>query len=69
LGSDEMLPKENIYITEGDLLQKIIDFSLLPDKEKEQKWKLCRSIAVEKFDIEQTKFKIINVINEVNSLT
>jgi glycosyltransferase involved in cell wall biosynthesis len=61
-GADEMLPKENLYITETDLINKIIVYHKMPVVDKKHYQTLMRSTAVEKFNIEDTKLKIRRVI-------
>ncbi len=65
-GAKEMLPPENLYITENDLQEKIIAYSKLPEAEKEAQRAQLRSIACEKFDIERTKAGIRHVIEQVS---
>jgi glycosyltransferase involved in cell wall biosynthesis len=64
-GADEMLPAENLYLTEAEMIQKIIKFAEMPDDEKRLRQGQLRSIACEKFDIEKTKRQIRTVIDEV----
>ena len=64
-GAEEMLPPENLFITENDLQEKIIVYSKLPETEKENRRAQLRSIAVEKFDIERTKAGIRHVVEQV----
>jgi glycosyltransferase involved in cell wall biosynthesis len=61
-GVDEMLPNENIYITESELISKIVQFSNLSDAEKRGSQEKLRSIACEKFNIERTKSEIRQLI-------
>jgi glycosyltransferase involved in cell wall biosynthesis len=63
-GSEEMLPGSNLYITEDELVEKIIEYSLMPPAEKKVAQMGMRAIAVEKFDIENTKREIIQVIEQ-----
>lgn len=64
-GADEMLPPEHIYITETQLLQKIIAYSELPASERRQIHARMRAIACERFDVERMKTEIRQVIQEV----
>jgi glycosyltransferase involved in cell wall biosynthesis len=61
-GADEMLPKENLYITESDLINKIIAYYKMSVVDKKHYQILMRSTAVEKFNIEDTKLKTRRVI-------
>jgi len=64
-GADEMLPPENLFITNSELQQKIMDFYEFSDDEKISCSMHLREIAIEKYDIEQTKTQIRQVIEEV----
>lgn len=68
-GADEVLPPENIYVTESDLQQKIIEYLELPNSEKRRRQEMMRTIASEKFDIERTKREIRSIIDEVAAST
>ena len=68
-GADEVLPPENIFVTESDLQQKIIEYLELPNSEKRRRQELMRTIAGEKFDIERTKREIRSIIDEVAAST
>ena len=62
-GADEILPSENLYVTEAELQQKIISYSKKPEAEKQSCQAQMRYLACEKFDIERTKIEIRKVIN------
>jgi glycosyltransferase involved in cell wall biosynthesis len=64
-GADEMLPPENLYVTDADLQKKLIEYAMLPDVEKAASQTMLRDIACEKFDIEQTKTQIRQVIDQL----
>lgn len=66
-GADEMFPEENLYITDSELLQKLIDYYEMSDEEKSRCIEHLRSIAIEKFNIEETKDLIRQVIEEVGA--
>jgi len=66
-GAEEMLPPENLYITETDLQEKIIAYAKLPEAGKEAQRAQLRRLAVEKFDIERAKIEIRQVIEQVSS--
>ena len=65
-GAEEMLPPENLYITEADLQQKIITYANLSETEKAAQHAHLRNLAVKNFDIERTKAGIRQVIEQVN---
>jgi glycosyltransferase involved in cell wall biosynthesis len=64
-GSEEALPAENLFVTSRELLDKIVGFANLHDVERQRKQSSMRAITCEKFDIEQTKAKIRNVIEQI----
>ncbi|MEZ4867712.1 MAG: glycosyltransferase family 4 protein [Caldilineaceae bacterium] len=63
-GAEEVVPREDIYITGAELQQKIIRYYHLPICEKQRLSSLSRTLACEKFDLEQTKRQIRQVIEE-----
>ena len=65
-GAEEMLPPENLYITENDLQEKIIAYSKLPEAKREAQRAQLRRLAIERFDIERTKAEIRHVIEQVS---
>ena len=67
-GAEEMLPAENIFFTESELKEKIIEYSGTPANAKENLKMLMREIACNKFDINQTKAQIRDVIYSVASI-
>jgi glycosyltransferase involved in cell wall biosynthesis len=64
-GAEEVVPYEDLYITGAELQQKIIRYYHLPLCEKQRLRTLSRAIACEKFDLEQTKRQIRQVLAEV----
>jgi len=66
-GAEEMIPSGNLYVTESELLQKIIAYSRKPEAEKQSCQAQMRSIACEKFDIERTKVQIRQIIEEAGA--
>ena len=65
-GADEMLPPENLYVTDGDLQKKLIDYAMRSDTERAASQSLLRGMASEKFDIEMTKSRIRQIIDGMN---
>lgn len=63
-GADELVPEDNLYFTSQDLISKILQYSEMPDTEKKLKKEQIRQIACEKFDIEQTKARIRQLIEQ-----
>ena len=68
-GVEEVLPPEYIFATENQLLQKIIAYSDMDENERQLHQNRMRAIACEKFDIEQTKTHIREIIEEVGNGT
>ncbi len=64
-GVEEILPPENIYITETQLKDLIIQYADLKDFEKVTLQQQLRNITVSKFDIEGTKRELQMVIKRV----
>ena len=64
-GVEEVLPPDNIYITEDELLMKIGEYYNLEDIERLRHQDQVRTIAGEKFDSERQKAEILAIIDEV----
>jgi glycosyltransferase involved in cell wall biosynthesis len=67
-GADELVPEENLYFTNQDLISKILKYRDMPEDEKKLARQQIRAIACEKFDIEQTKASIRGIIEEVRHI-
>jgi glycosyltransferase involved in cell wall biosynthesis len=67
-GAEEVLPIENLYYFDSELIDKIVAYIDSPTEEKEANRAHMRAIALEKFNIEQTKQKIRGVIHEVATM-
>ena len=57
-GAGEILPADNLYASEAELRQKIVEYCSQPEEEKRRRQSLMRAIACEQFDIERTKREI-----------
>ncbi len=66
-GADEMLPEENLYFRDEQMLEKISAYIALPDAERLTVRAKMREIACDRFDIEKTKKTVINVIKSVGA--
>jgi glycosyltransferase involved in cell wall biosynthesis len=64
-GVEEILPQENIFVGESQLISKLIAYATLPDEEKHQLQKQSRAIAEGKFDLEQTKSIIRRILQDL----
>ena len=60
-----MLPEVNLFFTEDELVEKIITYSNLPQKEKNKAQLLMRTIVENKFDIQSTKWEICEVVDQI----
>ena len=65
-GAEELLPEENLYYTNNELLEKILDYCDRPAAEKQMEREHMRDIASNKFDINQTLFHIRGVLEDVS---
>jgi glycosyltransferase involved in cell wall biosynthesis len=65
-GAEEILPPENLYITDAELLNKLIQYFRRTDDKEVARIKL-RSIICERFDIEYTKVQIGMAIEDANA--
>lgn len=61
-GVEETLPAENLFITEGELQQKIIEYAELSEVERGRRQTMMQTLAQEKFDIDRTKAEIRQAI-------
>lgn len=64
-GVEEALPPENIYVTDSELKKKLISYSLLSDDERSRRKIQMVEIVREKFDIEDKKIRLREVINSL----
>ena len=64
-GADELLPEENLYVTGQELNQKILSFSALSSVDKNGKKRQMRDIVRENFDVDKTKIRVRQVIENV----
>jgi glycosyltransferase involved in cell wall biosynthesis len=66
-GADELVPEENLYFTNQNLISKILKYRDMPADEKKLARQQIRAIACEKFDIEKTKVRIQAVLEEAGN--
>jgi glycosyltransferase involved in cell wall biosynthesis len=64
-GAEEVLPPENIYITDSELMHKIIFYAQLSEDERAHQKSQMVEIAVQKFDIEDKKPRLREIIESV----
>ncbi len=65
-GIEDILPEENIFFTNTQMIKKIIDYWGKTEEEKKIERELLHNIARSKFDIEQLKFKMRELIEKKN---
>jgi glycosyltransferase involved in cell wall biosynthesis len=51
-GAEEILPQENLYTTEANLVKKILAYIALSEEEKEHCQNQIRAIAIEKYSLQ-----------------
>lgn len=61
-GAEEILPEEYIYSTEGELVQKLIDYYCMVEEKRREHLAYLRSIAVEKYNLMQSGEKYREVL-------
>jgi glycosyltransferase involved in cell wall biosynthesis len=68
-GAEELLPPENLFYTDRQLQEKILAYCDSSEWEKQRQRDQMRAIVRERFDIEQTKQKIRQIVAEVSLTT
>jgi glycosyltransferase involved in cell wall biosynthesis len=68
-GAEELLPQENLYYTDAELLNKILDYCQTSDFEKLEHKKRMREWAEKNFDINQTIQQVEQAIEDVAAIT
>jgi glycosyltransferase involved in cell wall biosynthesis len=68
-GAEEILPQENLYVIDADLMQKIVEYAEKVEVEKSYYQAQMRAIAEEKFDIKQTSRSVRHLIDEFGKIT
>lgn len=64
-GANELMPEENLYFSGCELRRKLHEFADLPEQEKRNRKARMREIAEEKFNIDNVKIQVRQVIEEV----
>ena len=67
-GAEELVPEENLFFLNTELIEKILHFSNLPQEQRVTSRALMREIAVQKFDIENTKAQIAQTIVDARAV-
>ena len=63
-GADELLPEQNLYLTDRELISQILEYSAAPDRVKRERKALLRERVIRNFNIDQTKIQIRSVIED-----
>lgn len=64
-GSEELLPQENLYYTDIELREKILQYCSISEKEKLRQKMRMRSFAEKNFDINQTIKQVVQTVDDV----
>jgi glycosyltransferase involved in cell wall biosynthesis len=64
-GADELLPKENLFLTDSELHARILEYANLPEEEQRLRQEEMRQRACDKFDLALIKRQIRAVVEEV----
>lgn len=67
-GAEEVLPAENLYVTEPELIERLLEYWDLPEPSKRARMLQMQNIASDKFDSERQKIEIRRVIDEAMAL-
>jgi len=65
-GADELLPQENLFFTHDEMNKKILNYCDGCETEKQRTRESMRAWAVEKFDINQTKRQIREIVENIS---
>jgi glycosyltransferase involved in cell wall biosynthesis len=68
-GADELLPEENLYYTDEELIHRILDYCRMSDTQKQEQRKRMREWAEKNFDIDQTIKQVVQAIEEAAKVT
>jgi glycosyltransferase involved in cell wall biosynthesis len=63
-GADELLPVENLYFTDNQLKERILEYSALPQDEKQRRLADLQKMVADRFNVDQTKVAVRRVIEE-----
>jgi len=63
-GAEELAPPQNLYLTESQLQQKVLEYVALPPDEKAAQAAAMRQWACERFDIQKTIQQVRQTVQE-----
>lgn len=61
-GAEELVPEENLYWSDEELIEKILSFADCPENEKQRQQAHMRQLAEERFNLEQVKHLMRQVV-------
>ena len=64
-GADELLPPENLFFTERELIDRVLTYCSLPEPEKRTRCAAMRQIVAGRHDLSTTKVQIRQVVESV----
>jgi glycosyltransferase involved in cell wall biosynthesis len=64
-GADELLPDENLYFTDHELINKILDYAQAPLEDQKARRQSLVSRVQDCFDMEKVKIQVRSVVEEV----
>jgi glycosyltransferase involved in cell wall biosynthesis len=68
-GADELLPAENLYLTDQELVEKIIHYSQQPEQEKTRLKALQRERVCRLFNLDEIKVQLRQMVEAVAEYT
>ncbi len=63
-GADELLPEENLFFSERELVERLLHYTHLSDEERNKRRDLLRKKICDEFDVNQIKIRIRQVVEE-----
>jgi glycosyltransferase involved in cell wall biosynthesis len=67
-GAEELLPDDNLYFTERELMDKVLRYTQLPAGEKQLEIEKLQKYIREHFDMDEIKVQIRQIVEEVGQL-
>ena len=64
-GADELLPADNLYYSDHELVDQILCYCEIPASERQKRIADLQTLVRERFDVDQTKAQIRKVIEDV----
>jgi glycosyltransferase involved in cell wall biosynthesis len=66
-GADELLPADNLYFTNTELIERVLAHADASETRKQQARAQMRATVCERFDVDVTKLQIRNVVEQVGA--